>query len=70
VRSDLDLALSRILETLEIQVARDGRMLTCSACLMDATYTSGGLCGPCRVFGDRARPSDFRTPAISAGRTS
>jgi hypothetical protein len=70
VRSDLDLKLARVLELLEIQVARSGRMLTCSACLMDATYTCGGLCGPCRVFGNRAWPSDFRIPAISAGRTS
>lgn len=70
MRSDLDSSLSRVLEPLEIQVARNGERLTYSACLMDATYTCGGLCGPCRVFGNRAWPSDFRIPAISAGRTS
>jgi hypothetical protein len=53
VASDLDDELSRILAPLEIQVAEEGRLLTCSKCLGDAPYTFRGLCGPCFIWGSR-----------------
>jgi hypothetical protein len=61
---DLDSRLGEVLAPLQIQTAEPGRFLTCLRCLADATYTARGLCGPCFLFGDRARPSDERTPLI------
>jgi hypothetical protein len=62
--SDVDSWLREVLAPLQIQTAEPGKHLTCLRCLADATYTARGLCGPCFVFGDRARPSDYRTPPI------
>ena len=61
---DLDSRLGEVLAPLQIQTAEPGRFLTCLLCLADATYTVRGLCGPCFLFGDRARLSDERTPPI------
>jgi len=57
--------LKKILDPFEFQLADEGKLLTCSACLSDTTYTIRRLCGPCFLFGNNARPSDPRTPRIS-----
>lgn len=62
----LDEKIREILAPFDLQTAKNDRMLTCSKCLSDTTYTVRGLCGPCYLFGDLARPSDFRTPKISS----
>lgn len=60
----LDAALRRVLVPFVFQIAEEEKMLTCSRCLADTTYTCRGLCGPCFLFGEKSRPSDFRTPKI------
>lgn len=60
----LDERLRKILDPFEFQLASEGKMLTCSECLSDATYTVKGLCGPYFLFGSNAKPSDHRTPRI------
>jgi hypothetical protein len=68
---NIDGKLKEILKPFDCQLAEDGKMLTCSRCLADTTYTCRGVCGPCFLFGDCSRPSDFRTPRVfRAGRGS
>ena len=58
----LDAQLRKILEPFGLQLAKEGKMLTCTVCFADASYLCRGLCGPCFLFGDRAKASDLRTP--------